>query len=84
MKTFFVLLLLAAPGFAEDWTAQLSPRMREAFKDMIRDDWKPQKAAQLTEREKREWTEFWQYVEKNQAPGPPPLAPQPPKPPEGK
>lgn len=86
MKTSLLMLLLLAcqPALADDWTARLSPRMREAFKEMLRDDWKPQKAAELTEREKREWSEFLEYVRKTPEPTPSPPPPEPARPPEGK
>lgn len=69
---------LALPAFSEDWTLKLSPRMRAAFQEMARDDWKPQKAGELTEREKQEWSALWDTVKK--APSPQPL-PSPSAPP---
>ena len=59
MKTFVCILLLASVASAEDWTARLSPRMREAFQPMARDNWKPQQAAELSDKERREWTALW-------------------------
>ena len=74
MKTFMMLILLATAASADDWTQKLSPRMREAFKGMARDDWKPQQAAQLTEQEKRDWTALWEKIEKAPSPAPPPVS----------
>jgi hypothetical protein len=76
MKTFLLLIGLASGAAADDWTAHLSPRLREAFKTMVRDDWKPQRAAELTPQEKREWTALWEKVQA--APAPPPLSTPPP------
>jgi len=86
MKQIAVFLLLATSCAvaADDWKDKLSPRMREAFKEMARDDWKPQTAATLSEREKQDLRAFWEQLRK--IPVAPP-APQPPPPPpvtEGK
>jgi hypothetical protein len=74
------LLLSAVPAGADDWKEKLSPRMREAFKEMARDDWKPQKAATLSEKEKEELRQLWEQWQKI------PVAPTAPTPlpPEGK
>jgi len=65
MKKLFVLaLLLCAPAYADDWKAKLSPRMREAFKEMAREDWKPQKTATLSEKEKSEMRNLWEALQK--------------------
>lgn len=88
MKKIAVLLLMAVlPAAADDWKDQLSPRMREAFKEMARDDWKPQKAATLSEREKEDLRTFWEQWQKIPVARPaplPPTAPVAPVAPEGK
>lgn len=71
MKPFVLMMLLLLPAAAEDWKDKLSPRMREAFKDMSREDWKPQKAATLSEKEKTELRDLWESLQKV------PLAPTP-------
>ena len=82
MKKFCLLvLLLCAPVYADDWKDRLSPRMREAFKDMARDDWKPQKAATLSEKEKTDLRNLWEVMQKAPAPT---LAPPAPRVSEGK
>ncbi len=59
---------------AEEWTNKLSPRMREAFKTMARDDWKPQRAAELSEQEKRDLKALWDKVQQAPPlPEPPPV-----------
>jgi hypothetical protein len=83
MRTVFFILLLALPLAADDWKDKLSPRMREAFKDMTREDWKPQKAATLSEKEKAELRNLWESLQKVPVAQPaPPPAPAPPA--EGK
>ena len=83
MKKIAVLLLMATSCAvaADDWKDKLSPRMREAFKEMARDDWKPQKAATLSEREKEDLRAFWEQWQKipvaQPAPPPPPAPPAP-------
>lgn len=67
MKKIALLICLAAtccPAAADDWKDKLSPRMREAFKEMARDDWKPQKAATLSEREKEDLRNLWDQLHK--------------------
>jgi len=65
MKKYCVLaLLLCASAYADDWKDKLSPRMREAFKDLAREDWKPQKAATLSEKEKTEFRNLWEVLQK--------------------
>lgn len=79
MKTLILTLLLLSPVVAEDWKDKLSPRMREAFKDMSREDWKPQKAATLSEKEKAELRSLWESLHKvpvAPAPAPPSEAPK--------
>lgn len=87
MKKIAVLFLLAAlPVAADNWKDQLSPRMREAFQEMDRADWKPQKAATLSEREKEDLRNFWEQWQKIPVaqPAPPLPAPSAPSAPEGK
>ena len=64
MKAVLFILLLALPLAADDWKDKLSPRMRESFKDMTREDWKPQKAATLSEKEKAELRNLWETLQK--------------------
>lgn len=79
MKKIALLIVLATTcvAAADDWKDKLSPRMREAFKEMARDDWKPQKAASLSEREKEELRNLWEQLHKipvaHPAPPPPPV-----------
>lgn len=68
MKKLLILALLTSPGWSEPWTNKLSPRMREAFKSMARDDWKPQQAAELTPTEKRDLQQFWKSAQQSQVP----------------
>lgn len=79
MKAVLFIILLALPLAADDWKVKLSPRMRESFKDMTREDWKPQKAATLSEKEKAELRNLWESLQKvpvaRPAPAPAP-APQ--------
>ena len=78
MKNLFVLaLLLSAPAYADDWKDKLSPRMRESFKDMAREDWKPQKAASLSEKEKNELRNLWETLHKVPVVQPAPSRPLP-------
>ncbi|MBX3167459.1 MAG: hypothetical protein KF760_08600 [Candidatus Eremiobacteraeota bacterium] len=85
MKKIAALILLAAlPAAADDWKDKLSPRMREAFKEMARDDWKPQKAATLSEREKEELRNLWEQLHKVPVAQPAPLPPPAPPATEGK
>ena len=78
MKNLFVLaLLLSAPAYADDWKDKLSPRMRESFKDMAREDWKPQKAASLSEKEKNELRNLWETLHKVPVVKPAPSRPLP-------
>ncbi|MBS2035072.1 hypothetical protein JST97_08785 [bacterium] len=79
MKAIFLMLLLGLPASAEDWKEKLSPRMREAFKDMSRDDWKPQKAATLSDKEKNELRNLWDSLHRVPVASPPALPPQTPK-----
>ena len=80
MKKIALLIFLAAvPAAADDWKDKLSPRMRDAFKDMAREDWKPQKAATLSEKEKDDLRQLWEQWQKQPATvpvPPPPLAPE--------
>ncbi len=65
MKKISLLICLAVlPVAADDWKDKLSPRMREAFKEMARDDWKPQSAATLSEQEKKDLRLLWDQLHK--------------------
>lgn len=83
MKAVLFIILLALPLAADDWKDKLSPRMRESFKDMTREDWKPQKAATLSEKEKAELRNLWETLQKVPVARPAP-APAPAPQPEGK
>jgi hypothetical protein len=67
MKKFLILLILSSPAFSEPWTSKLSPRMREAFKAMARDDWKPQQAAELSPSEAKDLRQMWKSVQEASA-----------------
>ena len=78
MKNFCVIaLLLCAPACADDWKDKLSPRMRASFKDMAREDWKPQKAATLSEKEKNELRNLWETLRKVPVAQPATVGPKP-------
>lgn len=85
-KIVWLLLLTATSGAvaADDWKDKLSPRMREAFKEMARDDWKPQKAATLSEREKEDLRNLWEELRKVPVAVPPAPPVAAPVAPEGK
>ena len=83
MKAVLFVILLALPLAADDWKDKLSPRMRESFKDMTREDWKPQKAATLSEKEKAELRNLGESLQKVPVARPAP-APAPAPQPEGK
>lgn len=51
---YLLLFLLFTPALADEPNRHLSTRLREAFREMLRDDWKPQKEVELSDSERRE------------------------------
>lgn len=60
MRTLLLLLLFTSCATADDWAHHLSPRTREKFAPMLREDWDPKRDVQLTDKEKAELRELFQ------------------------
>lgn len=50
---------------ADNWTEQMSPRLKEAFRPMLRDDWKPQREVELTPSERRQLLQSYEVLKKS-------------------
>lgn len=82
MKNKWVAALLLSTAWvsvagADNWTEQLSPRMRDAFRPMLRDDWKPQREVELTSNERQQLLQSYEVLKKSGFFHPAQLQPQP-------
>lgn len=58
----------------------MSPRLREAFRPMLSEDWKPQREVELTSNERQQLLQSFEYLKKNGFFNPPPPPQESPKP----
>lgn len=80
MKYLVFALWVGSLGLAgaDDWKRHLSPRLRESFGPMLREDWKPQEAARLTPQEKEQMQNLWDRIKTApMVPASPPVPPAP-------